>query len=265
VTESDYLAATDPAPILEYLRGKASERKLRLLTCACCRKTWRFLTDPRGQQAVEVGERFADGAATSEELATARAAAEAAHAEATTAADGAMRAMSHGDFNYYADMRATSLAAGSAVACVSAPAADAASSAVQNFIMAASAQCISSLEAAWWGWDSPSASAEHAAVEANARRGLCALVFDIFGNPFRPSPPLPTAVLAWNDGTVKRIAEGVYDDRLPDGTLDPARLGVLHDALLDARFADEELLSHLRSDGPHYRGCHGLDRILGRS
>jgi hypothetical protein len=265
VTESEWLACTDPQAMLEYLRGRVSERKLRLLTCACCRKTWHFLTDPRSQPAVEVSERFADGAAISEELATARAAAEAAHAEATAAADGAMRAMSHGDFNYYADMRATSLAAGSAVACASAPAADAASSAVQDFIMAASTQCISSLEAVWWGWDSPSASAEQAAVEADARRGLCALVFDIFGNPFRPFPSLSPAVLAWNDRTVPRLAHAIYDDRLPEGTLDPGRLAILADALLDAGAEDEELLSHLRSDGPHYRGCWSVDLLLGKS
>jgi hypothetical protein len=253
--------------MLEFLRGRASDRKLRLLTCACCRKNWRFLGDPRSQQAVEVGERFADGAATSEALATARAAAEAARAEATAAADDAMRAMSHGDFNYYADMRATSFAAGGAVACASAPAADAASSAVQDFIMAASSQCISSLEAAWWGWDSPSAFADQAAVEADARRGLCALVFDIVGNHFRPLPPLPPAVLTWNDHTVPRLAQAIFNERrLPEGPLDPARLGILADALLDAGCDDEELLEHLRSEGhPHYRGCHALDKILARS
>jgi hypothetical protein len=45
------------------------------------------------------------------------------------------------------------------------------------------------------------------------------LVRDIFGNPFRPSPPLPPSVLAWNDGTFPRLAQSIYDDRrLPAGT-----------------------------------------------
>src|SRR5581483_2599391 len=44
---------------------------------------------------------------------------------------------------------------------------------------------------------------------------------DIFGNPFRPSPPLPPAVLAWNDGTVRRIAQAIYEVRkMPEGTFD---------------------------------------------
>jgi hypothetical protein len=41
---------------------------------------------------------------------------------------------------------------------------------------------------------------------------------------------------------------------------------VLCDALLDAGCPqDHELLAHLRSPGPHVRGCQGLDLILGKS
>jgi hypothetical protein len=87
----------------------------------------------------------------------------------------------------------------------------------------------------------------------------CTLVRDIFGNPFRPSPPLPAAVLAWNDGTVKRIAEGIYEERAFD------RLPILADALLDAGCDDDELMGHCRSEGPHVRGCWAVDLLLGKS
>jgi tRNA (cmo5U34)-methyltransferase len=34
--------------------------------------------------------------------------------------------------------------------------------------------------------------------------------------------------------------------------------------VLDAGCDDAELLGHLRSGGPHYRGCFAVDAILGR-
>jgi hypothetical protein len=86
----------------------------------------------------------------------------------------------------------------------------------------------------------------------------------IFGNPFHPVGADP-AWLAWNGGTVGRLAEAAYEERaLPSGHLDAARLGVLADALEEAVCADNELLGHLRAQGPHVRGCFAVDLLLGR-
>jgi hypothetical protein len=91
------------------------------------------------------------------------------------------------------------------------------------------------------------------------------LLRDIFGNPFRPSPPVPAAVLAWHEGTVRRIAEGIYDQRrMPERTLDNARLAILADALLDAVCDDEALIQHCRSEGPHVWGCWVVDLLLAK-
>jgi hypothetical protein len=64
---------------------------------------------------------------------------------------------------------------------------------------------------------------------------------------------------------VTPLASVAYEDRaLPSGELDPARLSVLADALEDAGCTDPDLLGHLRSAGPHVRGCWVVDLILGK-
>jgi hypothetical protein len=49
-----------------------------------------------------------------------------------------------------------------------------------------------------------------------------------------------------------------------DGLLDPVRLSILADALEDAGCENADVLGHLRSPGPHVRGCWPLDLILGK-
>ena len=48
---------------------------------------------------------------------------------------------------------------------------------------------------------------------------------------------------------------------LPSGELDPTRLAILGDALEEAG-SGAELLEHLRTPGPHVRGCYVVDLIL---
>jgi hypothetical protein len=67
MTEADWLTGTDPEPLLEYLRGRASERKLRLFAVGCCRRVWSAVS-PMGQDTVHVAERCADGQAALREL-----------------------------------------------------------------------------------------------------------------------------------------------------------------------------------------------------
>ena len=43
MTEAEWLACTDPALMLDFLRTTASDRKLRSLAVACCRRIWHVL------------------------------------------------------------------------------------------------------------------------------------------------------------------------------------------------------------------------------
>ena len=68
MTEAEWLGCTDPQKMLEALRGKASDRKLRLFACGYCRQVWHFLTDRRCRAAVVQAERYADGQASKKGL-----------------------------------------------------------------------------------------------------------------------------------------------------------------------------------------------------
>lgn len=61
MTEAEWLAATDTTPMLRFLRGKASDRKLRLLAAISCRRIRSLMDDERRLRAVEVAEQYADG------------------------------------------------------------------------------------------------------------------------------------------------------------------------------------------------------------
>lgn len=59
MTEEEWRSCTDPTPMLEFLRGKASDRKLRLTACGYCRSVWRLM-GKASRKAVLLGERMGD-------------------------------------------------------------------------------------------------------------------------------------------------------------------------------------------------------------
>ncbi len=136
-----------------------------------------------------------------------------------------------------------------------------------------------------------------------------AILRDLIGNPFRSLPlwrhekkpglgPIHDPRTDRVTPEVLAVATATYEERRPDGTLQPDRLAVLSDALEEAGCGEERcaschgekgswqpdqgwrdkwvtcgqcdgrgswpsaLLAHLRSPGPHYRGCWVVDLIL---
>jgi hypothetical protein len=63
--------------------------------------------------------------------------------------------------------------------------------------------------------------------------------------------------LAGNSGASLRLAQAIYEEGRWN------ELPVLADALEDAGCDSAEILNHLRSAGPHVRGCWALDAVLG--
>jgi hypothetical protein len=68
MTEAEWMTCTNSRPMLEFLHGKVSDRKLRLFTCGFCQSIDALLWDDNCRDAVQVAELFADGLAGPEEL-----------------------------------------------------------------------------------------------------------------------------------------------------------------------------------------------------
>jgi hypothetical protein len=118
--------------------------------------------------------------------------------------------------------------------------------------------------AAWAADHRPKTALDHIAFPAPGEgRGevhqvatrRCALVRDIFGNPFRPV----AFEAAWRTSTAVALARQMYDAR------EFSAMPILADALEDAGCDSAEVLGHCRGPGPHVRGCWAVDLVLGKS
>jgi hypothetical protein len=99
------------------------------------------------------------------------------------------------------------------------------------------------------------------AARREERRRLCGLLRDVVGNPFHPVIEMTVKL----SRPVLSLAQAAYEKRdSSSGHLDNARLAVLSDALEEAGCTDADIMSHLRSPGPHVRGCWALDLVLGK-
>lgn len=268
MTEQEWLACADPVAMLgrlmhdrvweeaEGVRVVATDRKLRLFACACCRQMWdgvaceeclsyghlphesglgRALCDrcrgtgrtsgltdyPRGRRAVGIAERYADGSATELELTE-------VYYERGAWGDGhlalAVRWCSTAYAGYTVHEKARN--------------------------------CAQELRAA----------GQPPAVQADLLR--C-----IFGNSWRPVALCGESLKGKAGGgklfsddcsvcvrirtpTVLSLARAAYEDR------DWAVLPILAETLEEAGYTNADMLAHLRGPGPHARGCHAVDLIL---
>jgi hypothetical protein len=255
MTEAEWLECADPQKMLEFLRGKASERRLRLLACACCIHIWHLLTDARSRKAIEVAEQCADGWASPQALLEASDSAWAAAKEMISSYQTASGFDPYTDPERMYGIHDDCLAAPAACAAAYASMADLGwVSSVARYACHATVQAASPVGTA----GSAGSSATREEAERAERTAQAALLCDIFGPlPFR-TVTLDPLWLAWNEGTVVKLAQGTYDDRAFD------RLPVLADALEEAGCTNPDILAHCRQPGPHVRGCWVVDLLLGK-
>jgi hypothetical protein len=255
MTEAEWDACADPTPMLEFLRGRASERKLRLLCSADCRRVWHLVESEKLRQAVDALERFADGEMDESSF---RAIAVATHPHRVYY-DELISGRVRGEiwlpaYGINRVANGKGIMQGQTVLATLRPSIEDVGRALDFFALATSAARN----------DSSGGERRDARSEAECA-AQADLIRELFGGLLLAAPIVKPAWLAWNHGIVNMLAQTAYNERLlPDGTLDTSRLAVLADALEEAGCTVANLLGHLRGAGPHVRGCWVLDAILDR-
>jgi hypothetical protein len=201
-----------------------SKRKLRLFACACASSEQLMGgldLDPRQIAAVRVAEKFAEGRVSNARLRQARETAEVARVQHR---DGDQIGLIH-------------------VAVTEGDAALAVRSVVEVITVTFAEMCV------------PCETYE-SARDRNSEL-IVRYLHEVLDGWWLPSVDR-SPWLVWNEGTIPRLAETIYEERAFD------RLPILADAIEDAGCNQPALLDHLRQGGKHVRGCWALDLILGR-
>jgi hypothetical protein len=112
------------------------------------------------------------------------------------------------------------------------------------------------------GWFAATAACTARTLADDAEREPDAqflLYRDIVGDPFDPGQPAPACVC--DSVTVRQLLRCLDGQHVPD----PVAILALADALEEAHCDEQQILEHLREQGPHVHGCSVLQRLLGRA
>jgi hypothetical protein len=224
--EAAWLTCNDPNAMLEVVSTRATNRKLRLFVVAFARLVWDTIPDEEGRTVLLEAERHADGLTGSERL-------HAYHSQW---------------YRFWLPDQTT-------------PEEQEWFRSPENLTVVHVLRLMT-YPASWLRklhqhstWTESVASLHHFVPP---------LFREIFGNPTQPVT-IDSSWLTWQSGTIPKLAQTIYEDRLPSGQFDATRLAILADALEECGCCDKVILEHLRGPGPHVRGCFVIDAILGKS
>jgi hypothetical protein len=240
MTEVEWMSCNEPALMLDVLKGRASDRKLRLFNFACIRRFWNHLPNDRLRESIEVSERHADGLASDAELGVAVTNANRARPRGSLAR-AAYDAAHYRQGNVDTYSMTTNVAR--AAAKLQVPEVPPTSiSFFEGDRLVSQKIPMSPARTVW----NKTRDAEYAAQ--------CELLREIFGNPFRrvafDRTLLPESVIS--------LARIVYDQQAFD------RMPEIADPLEKANCADTDILNHCRNGGNHVRGCWAIDLLISK-
>ena len=273
MTEAEWLAATDPTPMLRHIALDAIDRRQVLFDLACCRRVSCLIGDDRVRNVLALMEMHADGSAADESLRHARGLIEAASYDAFTERHGAEADANFCNHPAYSLAVAVENATASVASLYQSLAGADLNSSIglrcnrsvcEHSAHAAGQQAEA---AVLWMWMRGNDGVRHRSpgikmVELAFQEGMSAersrqarVLRCIFGNPFRPVAADPS----WLTSSVVALTNAIYFGRAFD------RLPVLADALEEAGCNHPDVLSHCRGEGVHDRGCWVVDLVLGKA
>jgi hypothetical protein len=239
MNEAEWLECIDPKPMLEFLKGKTSDRKLRLFACACCRRIAHVVSNEDIRTIADVSEKYADGINNSLDDACHRADSYSFHENRPITV---IEAIALDAFiclgeaiNVYGAFRDSAAVMGHLEL------------ARQNLTEEEESRPANrqgaTIKMIWIqkGW-------KHEYIEQSR------LLRDITGNPFQPVTIDPR----WLSRTVVDLAHFIYDQKAFD------KMPLMADELERAGCDNEEIIAHCLSKGPHAKGSWVVDLLTGK-
>jgi hypothetical protein len=175
VDKARWQSSADLDAMLAHIRGRISDRKLRLFACACIRQGWEVLEGESGRAAVEAAEAYADGGQTKAGLKRVR--------QAVTAHKDAMNRQRGGVWVHDPVRHA-------------------------EYCLCEAAKRAAS-EGNLWNAIRQARLTLHYTHLRDREAELPALLREIVGDPFRPVAVEP----GWQRSTVLGLARGIYEER----------------------------------------------------